>query len=174
MLLLSLVHRENEPSFLHPTLPPLLPLGTYLKFFLSLAQAPWSPRWADCNFVILVSMKTEVMTLVSWQAVPRTTLTIQNTLLVPITHSPLWCSAREESGGQTLNIAVFKVYNNIFFASPPTICWAVISLFFFFLFFRFFSWAHVFSQFRQNHYFYTQLSWLHEQESDCIIHLRCS
>ena len=66
-------------------------------------------------------------------------------LLFPLTHSPLWCSAREERGGQTLNIACFKGYNNIFFASPPTICWACYFTILFLVFlFSFFSWAHVF------------------------------
>lgn len=50
ILLLPLVHRESEPSFLHPVLPPLLPLGTYLKSF-----CPWlrHPGGLDELIVIL-------------------------------------------------------------------------------------------------------------------------
>lgn len=75
----------------------------------------------------------------------------------------------KERGGQTLTITVFKGYNNTFFASQPA------GLLFHHSFFFFFPpLGTCFSQFRQNHYFHTQLPWLLEEESDCIIHLHCS
>lgn len=164
LLLLSLL--PAGVNLLFSTLPPLLPLGTYLKFFLCWAQASWSLRGADCNLLTWVPMKT--------QAVPRTTFTVVNTLLV--LHRPLCCSTREERGGLTLNIAVFKGYNNTFFAFLLIICWLLFHHSFSGVFFPlvFFSLGTCFPQFRQNHYFHTQLSWLHEEESDCIIHLQCS
>lgn len=118
----------SEPDFLTPSA-----FGN-LKFFLCWAQVSWGLRWADCSLLTRVSMKHR---------------------LSPGPPSPFWsltdhCDAQQgrKGGGLTLNIAVFKGYNNTFLAFLLITCWLLFHRSFsgcFFFRCVFFSWAHVFS-----------------------------